>query len=98
MIIQEVEVSYCNKYGRECILILYVDIPVSAEKVDKYCRELLHDYVGFTNFKPVDLWDIDLWDIDLYINFAQLINSKALLGLKKFDPFIKEDSYVDTGD
>lgn len=93
MIIQEVEVSYCNKYGRECILILYVDIPVSAEKVDKYCRELLHDYVGFTKFKPVNLWDIDL-----DINFAQLINSKALLCLKKFDPFIKEDSYVDTGD
>lgn len=83
MLIQEIKAVYYNDYEEPVTSYLFMDIPVTEEKVKRYCAKLLRSYKSLVSFEPYCLYKVEFDDL------IELCNSKSLTDMEPYYPFIE---------
>lgn len=83
MIIQEIKAVYYNVYDEAVTNYLFVDIPVTEEKVNRYCAKLMRSYKELVSFAPYRLYKVEFDEL------IELMNAKPLTDMEPYYPFIE---------
>lgn len=84
MIIQEIRAVYNNVYEQSVTRYIFIDAPVNAEKVERYCSKLMRGYKELVSFAPIGLYRVEFDDA-----LIEFINSKSNLSMQPYHPFIE---------
>lgn len=89
MIIQEIKATYYSEYEEIVTTYFYTDVPVTEEKVERYCSKLFPHYKELVSVEPLFSYKLNLDE-----QLIELINRTPTRFLEPYNPFMELSEYA----